>query len=198
MTVHLAGLPLPRFGTRGNAPAWRLLRSRVPGVHRVLVRAVQEAMRLESRVGNPRSGQKGDQRLHRPLPPPAPLRAGLPNTRQGRRDLARHARPTQRSDLNRQRERGPHHPLTAVLARPVTLGSSSSVRPGDLQRGSATALGDVLLEPGDLVVGDVLVREVVLTDRLTSLARVIWKHGEESCSVAEFGDVLLHGPGADS
>ncbi len=106
--VHLAGLPPPPLRARRHASARRLPRPRVPGVHRVLVRAVQEAMRLESRVGNPRPGQKGDQRLHRPLPPPAPLRAGLPDTRRGRRDLARHARPTQRSDLNRQRERGPH------------------------------------------------------------------------------------------
>jgi hypothetical protein len=47
----------------------------VAGVHRVLVRAVQETPGLAIRVGITGPGEKGDRYLHRPLPSPAPLRA---------------------------------------------------------------------------------------------------------------------------
>ena len=44
------------FGEWRDPPPWRLPRSRVPRVHRVLVRAVQETLRLARRMGVPRPG----------------------------------------------------------------------------------------------------------------------------------------------
>lgn len=68
--------------------AWRLPRPRVPGVHRVLVRAIQEAPGVAIGVGIPGPGKKGDRRLHQGLPSPALLGAGLPHPHRGRRHLA--------------------------------------------------------------------------------------------------------------
>ena len=95
VAVHLTGLPQAPLRPRRHPPPGRLPRPRVPGVHRVLVRAVQEALRLARRVGDHRTSENRDHRLHRPLPPPTPLRARLPHPRRGRRHLATHARPTQ-------------------------------------------------------------------------------------------------------
>jgi transposase InsO family protein len=64
----------------------------------------QEAPGLALPVGVAGPGEEGDHRLHRGLPPPAPLEAGLPHPSGGRRHLAARSRcPTNRSDLNRQR-----------------------------------------------------------------------------------------------
>lgn len=105
--VHLAGVPPPPLRPGCRPPAGWLPRSRVPGLQRVLVRAVQEALRLARRVGEHRPRPPRDHRLHRHLPPPAPLRDRLPHPRRGRPDLAD---PTNPSDLTRQRQRGPRHP----------------------------------------------------------------------------------------
>jgi hypothetical protein len=90
-SVHLAGLPPAPVCSRDHPPAWRLPGSRVAGVHRVLVRAVQEASGVAIGVGVAGPGEKGDHRLHRRLPSPAALWAGLPHPGRGRRHLA--ARP---------------------------------------------------------------------------------------------------------
>lgn len=73
---------------------------------RVLVRAVQEALRLAHRMGDDRRRPRRDRRLHPALPPPTPLRDRLPHPDRGRPHLGR-PRPTNRSDLTRQRRRGP-------------------------------------------------------------------------------------------
>jgi Integrase core domain/HTH-like domain len=109
--VHLPRLPPPPVGPRDHPPTGRLPRSRVPGLHRVLVRTVQETPGLAIGVGVAGPGEKGDHHIHRRLPASAPLRAGLPHAHRGRHDLAarpRHA--TNPSDLTRQRQRGPRQP----------------------------------------------------------------------------------------
>ena len=88
VAVHVPGLPQAPLGPRRDPSPRRLPRPRVPGVHRVLVRAVQEALRLASRMGDHRSRPNRDHRLHRHLPPPTPLRARLPHPRRSRRHLA--------------------------------------------------------------------------------------------------------------
>jgi putative transposase len=60
----------------------------VAGVHRVLVRAVQETPGLAIRVGVTGLGEKGAHRLHRRLPSPAALGAGLPHSGRSRHHLA--------------------------------------------------------------------------------------------------------------
>jgi hypothetical protein len=108
LAVHRPRLPQTPIRSWDHPPPRRLPRPPEPGVHRVLVRPIQEALRLARRVGNPRPGQKGDRRLHRRLPPPTPLRARLPHPRRGRRHLAQRPRDTTNcSDLNRLRQRGP-------------------------------------------------------------------------------------------
>ena len=94
-------------GPRGRAPSWRLPRSREPGLHRVLVRKAQAALRLAARVRDPRRGPGGDRRPHRGLPPPTALGAELPNPGRGRPDLGRcPRRPTNPRGLTCQRTRG--------------------------------------------------------------------------------------------
>ncbi|ASR56110.1 hypothetical protein CBP52_14520 [Cellulomonas sp. PSBB021] len=77
---------------------------------------VQEALRLAPRVGDHRPGTSRDRLVHRHLPPPAPLRAGLPHPHRGRPHLGRPRIPTHHSDLTRQQRRGPRQ--WAVLDRP--------------------------------------------------------------------------------
>ena len=60
----------------------------VSGVHRVMVRAVQEACRLARRVGNDRSSKERHRQLCERIPSAAPLRARLPDTRRGGPHLA--------------------------------------------------------------------------------------------------------------
>lgn len=69
---------------------------------RVLVRPVQEALRLARRMGVHRPGPTRDHRLHRPPPQPTPLRDGLSHPRRSRNDLAGPANP---SYVSRQRGR---------------------------------------------------------------------------------------------
>ena len=66
---------------RDHPPARWLPRSRVPGVHRVLVRAVQETPGLALGVGVAGPGEQGDQRLHRRLPASAPFWPTAPQPR---------------------------------------------------------------------------------------------------------------------
>ena len=70
---------------------------------------VQEALRLAHRVGDHRPGTSRDRLVHRHLPPPPALRAGLPHPHRGRPHLGRPRIPTHHSDLTRQQRRGPRH-----------------------------------------------------------------------------------------
>ena len=63
--VHLPRLPQASVRAWDHAPAWRLPRPREPGVHRVLVRPVQEAVRVARRMGDHRPSPHRDRRLHR-------------------------------------------------------------------------------------------------------------------------------------
>jgi hypothetical protein len=49
----------------------------------------QRTLHLAPRVRDPRPGPGGDQRLHQPLPPPAPQPARLPHTNRSPQDLGR-------------------------------------------------------------------------------------------------------------
>ena len=86
--VHLPTLPQPTRRTWDRPSERRIPRSRVSGVHRVMVRAVQEACRLARRVGNDRSSKEKHRQLCERIPSAAPLRARLPDTRRGGPHLA--------------------------------------------------------------------------------------------------------------
>ena len=86
--VHLPTLPQPTRRTWDRPSERRIPRSRVSGVHRVMVRAVQEACRLARRVGNDRSSKERHRQLCERIPSAAPLRARLPDTRRGSPHLA--------------------------------------------------------------------------------------------------------------
>jgi hypothetical protein len=62
-------------------------------LYRVLVLETEGTLRLARGVRDPRPTPAGDRRLHRRLPPPAPLRAGLPHAARGRGHLERSRRP---------------------------------------------------------------------------------------------------------
>jgi hypothetical protein len=91
--------PSPPVGPGDPSSPRRLPRPGVPGLHRVLVRSVQEALRLAIGVGEHRPGEEGGRQLHRRLPRTAPFRPCLPQPGGGRRDLARPDRSTNQSDL---------------------------------------------------------------------------------------------------
>ena len=95
----------------------RLPRPREPGVHRELVPLSQGTLRLAPRVRDPRPGPGGDQRLHRPLPPPAPQPAQLPHAVRSPPDLGRRPGPTTKtSGLNCQPSRGALQSSRAITA----------------------------------------------------------------------------------
>jgi HTH-like domain len=106
------GVHRPRLQDRPRRPGHRpsprgLPRPREPGVHRILVRQAQGALRLARRVRDPRPGPGADRRLRRPLPPPAALTAGLPHAARTRGDLERwRNNPPNPSGLTRQHGRG--------------------------------------------------------------------------------------------
>jgi len=77
-----------RLTDHGITHRRRLPRPREPGVHRELVLQAQAPLRLARGVRDHRAGPPHDRRLHRHLPPPAPLRAQLPNAARGRGNLA--------------------------------------------------------------------------------------------------------------
>ncbi len=80
-------------------------RPREPGLHRVLVFKAQATLHLARRVRDARRGPREDRRLHRPLPPPAPPRAGLPHATRSRAHLERSRRPVNPSGLTDNADR---------------------------------------------------------------------------------------------
>ncbi len=135
--VHQPRVPRPPGRTRDRAPPRRLPRPREPGVHRVLVRNAQAALRLTRAVRDPRPGPPHDRRLRRPLPPPAPLRAGLPHAARSRGHLETSRRPANPSGLTDNTdgvhairhtvavERGDHKPPTCEHSEWRFAGSDS-------------------------------------------------------------------------
>ena len=114
LRLHRPSVQARPLRARDRSPPRRLPRPREPGVHRVLVREAEGALRLAARVRDPRPGTGGDYRLRRPLPRPAPLRARLPHPRGGRPDLGRWPNPTNSRGLNRQHHRGAGHFLSSA------------------------------------------------------------------------------------
>jgi hypothetical protein len=120
LAIHQPRLPLTPLRPRRHPPPRRLPRPRVPSVHRVLVRAVQETLRLARRMGNPSTRRGRRSPTTSSTSPPTPLRNRLPHPHRSRRHLATRPTTTNPSDLNRQR-RGVHiklrQPGLAVIRR---------------------------------------------------------------------------------
>ena len=74
---------------RDQASPRRLPRPREPGLHRVLVRETEREGGVAERVRDARRRQTRHRALRRPLPPPAPLGARLPDAARGAADLGR-------------------------------------------------------------------------------------------------------------
>ena len=79
--VHLARLPQAPVRAWRHAPAWRLPRPRVPGVHRVAGSGSSRSGALGEPSGRPSTRPDNEITDYiETVPPPAPLRARLPNT----------------------------------------------------------------------------------------------------------------------
>ena len=120
--VHLPTLPQPTRRTWDRPSERRIPRSRVSGVHRVMVRAVQEACRLARRVGNDRSSKERHRQLCERIPSAAPLRARLPDTRRGGPHLADTQQP---SDLKPTTNQG-----STSSCLPLPNSRRATCRPG--------------------------------------------------------------------
>ena len=114
--VHQPGVSRPPGRARHRPPPRRLPRPREPGVHRVVVLKAQAALHLARGVRDARRGPRGDRRLRRPLPPPAPPGAGLPHAARSRGHLERSRRPVNPSGLTVNTD-GVH----AIALAPVSL-----------------------------------------------------------------------------
>ena len=129
--LHRPPLPRPPRRARDPPPPRRLPRPREPGLHRELVRETQTTGGLAERVRDPRRRPPRDRRLRRPLPPPPPLGARLPDTRRGRPDLGGSTGTPKTSGLTCQHRRGAGQSvrlhLTHVL--PQRLGTAAPDQP---------------------------------------------------------------------
>ena len=81
-TARATRLAISALGDHPSAR--RLPRPRIAGVHRELVSLPERALRLAHRVRDPRPGQGGDRRLHRPLQRPPALRLDYKTPREVR------------------------------------------------------------------------------------------------------------------
>ena len=132
--LHRPPLPRPPRRARDPPPPRRLPRPREPGLHRELVRETQREGGVAERVRDPRRRPPRDRRLRRPLPPPAPLGARLPDTRRGRPDLGgstKNMRPSLSTPAGSRSATRPTRPLVHGIALSVTgIGPGSKTRDG--------------------------------------------------------------------